>query len=94
MSNDRPEKTRQKIYEEYEDSLFKLVMHDVAQQEGRLFQEEAKKMQNDSEYQPSQEAVQNFSRQIGAMNDRMFMIQGKIDKETSIKMAEGVKYVD
>lgn len=66
MSNDRPEKTRQKIYEEYEDSLFKLVMHDVAQQEGRLFQEEAKKLQNDPKYQPSQEAVQNFSRQIDA----------------------------
>ena len=31
---------------------------------------------------------------IWAINDRMFMIQGEIDKDTSIKMAEGVKYID
>lgn len=66
MTNEGPKKIRHKLYEEYEDSLFKLVMHDVAEQECRLFQEEAKKLQNDPEYQPSPEAVQNFSRQIDA----------------------------
>ena len=31
---------------------------------------------------------------IWAMNDRMFMIRGEMEKDTAIKMAEGVKYID
>ena len=31
---------------------------------------------------------------IWAMNDRMFMIRGQIEKDMAIKMGEGVKYVN
>ncbi|NLW44808.1 MAG: DUF4367 domain-containing protein [Syntrophomonadaceae bacterium] len=66
MPNNSPEQIRKKLYEEYEDSLFKLVMHDVAEKEGRLFLEEKEKLKNDPEYLPSQAAVQKFSRQLDA----------------------------
>lgn len=66
MPNNNPEQVRKKLYEEYEDSLFRLVMHDVAEKEGRLFLEEAEKLKNDPEFQPSQEAVQKFSKQVDA----------------------------
>ena len=64
MPNNSPEQIRKKLYEEYEESLFKLVMHDVAEKEGRLFLEEKEKLMNDPEYLPSQAAVQRFSRQL------------------------------
>lgn len=66
MPNNSPEQIRKKLYEEYEESLFKLVMHDVAEKEGRLFLEEKEKLKNDLEYLPSQAAVQKFSRQLDA----------------------------
>jgi len=31
---------------------------------------------------------------IWAMNDRIFIIQGKIDRDMAVKMAEGVKYIE
>ena len=66
MPNNNPEQVRKKLYEEYEDSLFKLVMHDVAEKEGQLFLEEKEKLKNDPEFQPSQEAIQKFSKQVDA----------------------------
>ncbi len=66
MPNNSPEQIRKKLYEEYEDSLFKLVMHDAAEKEGQLFLEEKEKLKNDSEFLPSQEAIQKFSRQLDA----------------------------
>ncbi len=66
MPNNSPEQIRKKLYEEYEESLFKLVMHDVAEKEGRLFLEEKEILKNDPEYLPSQAEVQKFSRQLDA----------------------------
>jgi len=57
---------RKKLYEEYEDSLFKLVMHDAAEKEGQLFLEEKEKLKNDPEFFPSHAAVQKFSQQLDA----------------------------
>ena len=31
---------------------------------------------------------------IWAMNDRIFIIQGKTDRDMAVKMAEGVKYIE
>ncbi len=31
---------------------------------------------------------------IWTMNDRMFMIRGQTEKDTAVKMAEEVKYID
>lgn len=66
MTNNNPEQVRKKLYEEYEDSLFRLVMHDVAEKEGQLFLEEAGKLKNDPEYLPSPETVQRFTQQLDA----------------------------
>ena len=66
MPNNSPEQIRKRLYEEYEDSLFKLVMHDVAEKEGQLFLEEKEKLKNDPEFLPSQEAIQKFSQQLDA----------------------------
>ena len=66
MPNNSPEQIRKKLYEEYEDSLFKLVMHDATEKEGQLFLEEKEKLKNDPEFLPSQEAIQKFSQQLDA----------------------------
>jgi len=66
MPNNSSEQLRQKLYDEYEDSLFKLIMHDVAEKEGRLFLEEKEKLKHDPEFLPSQAAVQKFSQQLDA----------------------------
>lgn len=64
MPNNSPEEIQKKLYEEYEDSLFKLVMHDSAAKEGQLFLEEKAKLKNDPEFQPSPAAVRKFSQQL------------------------------
>lgn len=64
MPNNNPEEIRKKLYEDYEDSLFKLVMHDVAEKEGKSFLEEKEKLKNDPEFTPSEEAVQRFSARL------------------------------
>jgi hypothetical protein len=66
VPNNSPEQIRKKLYEKYEDSLFKLVMHDAAEKEGRLFLEEKQKLKNDPEFLPSPESVQIFSKQLDA----------------------------
>lgn len=66
MPNNGPEQIRKKLYEEYEDSLFKLVMHDATEKEGQLFLEEKEKLKNNPEFLPSQEAIQKFSKQLDA----------------------------
>lgn len=64
MPNNSPEQIQKKLYEEYEDSLFKLVMHDAAAKEGQLFLEQKAKLKNDPEFQPSPAAVRKFSQQL------------------------------
>lgn len=64
MPNNRLDQIRKKLLEEYEDSLFKLVMHDAAEKEGKLFLEEKEKLKNNPEFAPSKEALQKFSRQL------------------------------
>jgi len=66
MSNNSSEQVRQRLYEEYEDSLFKLIMHDAAEKEGRLFLEEKEKLENSPEFLPSLGAIQKFSQQLDA----------------------------
>ncbi|TEB04877.1 hypothetical protein Psch_03639 [Pelotomaculum schinkii] len=66
MPKNSSEQIRKKLYEEYEDSLFKLVMHDAAEKEGQLFLEEKEKLKNDPEFLPSKEAAQRFSQQLDA----------------------------
>lgn len=64
MPNKRSEQIRKKLYEEYEDSLFKLITHEVAAKEGQLFLEEKAKLKNNSEYQFSTAAFHKFSKQL------------------------------
>lgn len=64
MPNNSPEQIQKKLYEEYEDSLFKLVMHNAAAKEGQLFMEEKARLKNDPEFQPSPAAVRKFSQQL------------------------------
>ncbi|MEN6327568.1 MAG: DUF4367 domain-containing protein [Syntrophomonas sp.] len=66
MPNNSPEQIRKKLYEEYEDSLFKLVMHDAAEKEGQLFLEDKETLKKSPEFIPSHEAIQKFSRQLDA----------------------------
>ncbi len=66
MPSSSPKKIRKQLYEDFEDSLFKLVMHDASEKQGQLFLEEKEKLKDDPEYCPSQEAVQKFSRQLDA----------------------------
>ncbi|MDD4621439.1 MAG: DUF4367 domain-containing protein [Methanosarcina sp.] len=64
MPKNSPERIRKKLYEEYEDSLFILVMNDAAEKEGQVFQEEKEKLKNNPDFQPSPAAIQKFSQQV------------------------------
>ena len=64
MPNNSSEQIREKLYEEYEDSLFRLVMHDAADKEGKIFLEEKEKLKNDPDSLPSEETFQRFSQQL------------------------------
>ena len=66
MPNNSPEKIRKKLYEEYEDSLFKLIMHDAAEKEGKLFLEEKEKLKNTLGSLPSGETFKRFNQQLDA----------------------------
>jgi hypothetical protein len=64
MTSNSPEQIRERLYEEYEDSLFKLIMHDAAAKEGRLFLEEKKQLAEDPASIPSPQALRQFKRQL------------------------------
>lgn len=66
MLSNSPEQIRKKLYEEYEDSLFKLIMHDAAEKEGKLFLEEKEKLKNNLESLPSRETLKRFNQQLDA----------------------------
>lgn len=66
MPNNSPEQIRKKLYEEYEDSLFKLIMHDATEKEGKLFLEEKEKLKNTSDSLPSGEGFKRFNQQLDA----------------------------
>lgn len=50
-----------KLNEEYEDGLFRLIMDDVAEKEGRLLFEENEQLKSDPENIPSQKDVDRFA---------------------------------
>ena len=64
MPNNSSKTAREKLYEEYEDSLFKLVINDAAEKEGKLFLEENERLKNDSDFQPTKEVYEKFSQQL------------------------------
>ena len=77
MPNNNSDQVRKKLYEEYEDSLFKLIMHDSAEKEGRLLLEEKEKLAKDPAFSPSEAAVQKFSRQLDAQLKKSQAYAGK-----------------
>ena len=70
MLENNSKNNRQKLYDEYEDSLFKLVMHDAAQKEGRLLNEENEKIKDNPEYVPSQAKIEKFNKQLKTYHRR------------------------
>ena len=60
------DKIRDKLYDEYEDSLFRLVMHEAAEQEGRLLLEENERLKRDPEFLPSEESAKRFEKLLKA----------------------------
>ncbi len=64
MSNNSSQLMQKKLYEEYEDSLFRLVMYETAEKEGKALLEERERLKNDPAFVPSEEAVQRFSSQL------------------------------
>lgn len=63
MANQNTE-VREKLYEEYEDSLFRLIMHSASEKEGKLFLDEVAKLKDNPENQPSAEAIRKFGQQL------------------------------
>lgn len=53
-----------KLYKEYEDSLFRLIMHNAAEKEGKLLLEEKTALQGDPSNQPSSEAMKKFEQKL------------------------------
>jgi len=61
MNNDE---ARKKLLGEYEDSLMRLVMHDVAEHEGEIFLDESKALKDSLESRPSVAALERFTRRL------------------------------
>lgn len=64
MLNSSSQSMQKKLFEEYEDSLFRLVMHETAEIEGKALLDEREILKNDPAFVPSEEAVQRFSSQL------------------------------
>jgi hypothetical protein len=64
MASSGPAEIRGKLYEEYEDSLFRLLMHDLAGREGRLLLAESEELANDPGSVPSAEKLEMFARRL------------------------------
>lgn len=76
------ENIRLKLYEDYEVSLFKLIMHDLAEKEGALLLAEKEKLNNDPESTPSLEAVRRYSQQLNVRikKDRALAVRQRLFK--------------
>lgn len=57
---------KDKLFENYEDSLWKVLMYDYAEVEGKRFIEENEALKRDGKYQPSSEAVKRFNKKMNA----------------------------
>lgn len=55
---------RDKLREEYEDALFKMLMHDAAEHEGKAQLDELQSMDQSSDSKPSELALKRFSKQL------------------------------
>ncbi|BAE83943.1 DUF4367 domain-containing protein [Desulfitobacterium hafniense] len=64
MANKSSEQTRKKLYEDYEDSLFRLIMDEAAEKEGKGYLEEIERLKSEPEFLPSQEALEKFNRRL------------------------------
>ncbi len=60
-----PEQIRRKLYEDYEDSLFKLLLYDTAEKEGKSLLAERDELKKEPGFIPAAEARRKFSRQLG-----------------------------
>lgn len=58
--------TRNKLLEEYEDALMRLVVYDAAELEGQSLLEESKRLRVSPEWKSSPEAQQKFLRRLNA----------------------------
>ncbi len=68
MPHNSSDLIRKRLYDEYEDSLFRLFLHDAAEEEGKLLLEENERLKGDPAYTPSPEAIAAFQRRL----DRYF----------------------
>jgi hypothetical protein len=68
---------RKKLYGEYEDSLFRLVMNDAAEKEGKSFLEENEQLKKKSENQPSPEKIERFQHRLDSHMKRRTRHNGK-----------------
>lgn len=80
MLNDNSDQSRKKLYYEYEESLFKLVMNDVAEKEGKLFLEQNEMISEEPEYMPTKEALNKFNKRLEAEIKKNIKEQNKYKK--------------
>lgn len=52
------------LNDSYEDGMFRLVMKDVAEKEGKILYNENEMLKKDPEYMPSQESIKRFSKML------------------------------
>jgi hypothetical protein len=57
---------RDKLREEYEDALFKMLMHDAAEHEGKAHLDELQSMEDSSDLKPSELALKRISKQLNS----------------------------
>lgn len=80
MLNNNSEVSRKKLYDEYEESLFKLVMNDVAEKEGKLLLDQNQLLNEEPEYMPTKEAINKFSKRLETEIKKNLKEQNKFKK--------------
>ena len=64
MSQNKSNNNKTKRYDDYEDNLWKVIMHDYAEHEGKEIAEETDALKNDPAYQPSEDERKRFMKMI------------------------------
>lgn len=71
---------RQKLFEEYEDSLFRLAVYDAAEKEGKIFDKQNEKLKEDPELITTEASVRKFNKRLSSYYRKSWLSQKQILK--------------
>lgn len=64
MESNKIDEHEKKLIEEYEDSLWRLIMYRYAKYESEILMKEAEELKNDPKFQPSAKEKERFNKMV------------------------------